>query len=179
MRGPGAMVANHSSWLDIFVLNAAAPLFFVSKAEVAGWPGINILTRVTDTHFVVRDPRLAQDQARSLQSFGLSRELRVAIYDGDTPRTAAEAATEPGLVTLAHDLDLPLVATNPCCFSDSGFLDAHDAMLCIAHSSYIESEDRPRSCAHAWMKPAEARVVGRSPWQPAFFHRGRFRSWMP
>lgn len=64
MRGPGAVVANHSSWLDILVLNAAMPVFFVSKSEVAGWPGINILTRVTDTHFVVRDPRLASAQAR-------------------------------------------------------------------------------------------------------------------
>lgn len=63
MRGPGAVVANHSSWLDILVLNAAMPVFFVSKAEVAGWPGINILTRITDTHFVVRDPRLARAQA--------------------------------------------------------------------------------------------------------------------
>ncbi|MCZ0962690.1 lysophospholipid acyltransferase family protein [Paracoccus benzoatiresistens] len=63
MRGPGAVVANHSSWLDILVLNAAMPVFFVSKAEVATWPGINILTRVTNTHFVVRDPRLAQEQA--------------------------------------------------------------------------------------------------------------------
>lgn len=63
MRGHGATVANHSSWLDILVLNAAAPVFFVSKAEVAGWPGINILTRVTDTHFVTRDPRLARRQA--------------------------------------------------------------------------------------------------------------------
>lgn len=63
MRGPGAAVANHSSWLDIFVLNAAMPVFFVSKSEVAGWPGINILTRVTDTHFVARDPRLARAQA--------------------------------------------------------------------------------------------------------------------
>lgn len=63
MRGPGAVVANHSSWLDIFVLNAALPIFFVSKSEVAGWPGVNILTRVTDTHFVVRDARLARRQA--------------------------------------------------------------------------------------------------------------------
>ena len=68
MRGPGAAVANHSSWLDILALNAAMPVFFVSKAEVAGWPGINILTRVTDTHFVVRDPRLAQAQARDFAS---------------------------------------------------------------------------------------------------------------
>lgn len=62
MRGPGAVVANHVSWLDIFVLNAAMPVFFVSKSEVAGWPGINILTRVTNTHFVTRDPKLARQQ---------------------------------------------------------------------------------------------------------------------
>lgn len=66
MRGPGAVVANHSSWLDILTMNAAMPVFFVSKAEVAGWPGINILTGVTDTHFVARDPRLARAQAEEI-----------------------------------------------------------------------------------------------------------------
>ncbi|MEI5686952.1 DNA polymerase III subunit alpha [Sphingomonas kyungheensis] len=70
---------------------------------------------------------------------------------GDPVEEAAEAA----LVDLAYARDLPLVATNPCCFSDSGFLDAHDAMLCIAHSTYVESEDRVRSCPDAWLKPAE------------------------
>jgi 1-acyl-sn-glycerol-3-phosphate acyltransferase len=64
LHGSGAVVANHSSWLDIFVLNAAMPVFFVSKSEVASWPGINILTRVTNTHFVTRDPRLATLQAQ-------------------------------------------------------------------------------------------------------------------
>ncbi|MBK4215068.1 1-acyl-sn-glycerol-3-phosphate acyltransferase [Paracoccus caeni] len=63
MSGAGAVVANHSSWLDILTMNAAMPVFFVSKAEVRTWPGINILTRVTDTHFVVRDPKLARAQA--------------------------------------------------------------------------------------------------------------------
>ena len=64
MRGPGAVVANHSSWLDIFVLHARKNVFFVAKSEVSGWPGINILTRVTDTHFVTRDPRLAAAQTQ-------------------------------------------------------------------------------------------------------------------
>ena len=63
MRGPGAVVANHSSWLDILTMNAAMPVFFVSKAEVRRWPGINILTAVTNTHFVVRDPKFARAQA--------------------------------------------------------------------------------------------------------------------
>jgi DNA polymerase-3 subunit alpha len=66
-----------------------------------------------------------------------------------------EEAAEQALVDFAYERDLPLVATNPCCFSDSDFLDAHDAMLCIAHSTYVESEDRVRSCPDAWLKPAE------------------------
>jgi lyso-ornithine lipid O-acyltransferase len=50
----GALVANHGSWLDIFALNACAPMYFVSKDEVAGWPGIGLLARVTGTLFIRR-----------------------------------------------------------------------------------------------------------------------------
>jgi DNA polymerase-3 subunit alpha len=68
---------------------------------------------------------------------------------------AIEQAAEAELIDLAYDRGLPLVATNPCCFAESAFGDAHDAMLCIAHSTYVETEDRPRSCPDAWLKPAE------------------------
>ena len=54
MTAPGAMVANHSSWLDIFTLNAAAPVYFVAKSEVAGWAGIGWLARATGTVFIAR-----------------------------------------------------------------------------------------------------------------------------
>lgn len=54
MDRAGAFVANHVSWLDIFVLNAQAPLYFVAKAEVAGWPGIGWLARATGTAFIAR-----------------------------------------------------------------------------------------------------------------------------
>ncbi|MFK7835742.1 MAG: lysophospholipid acyltransferase family protein [Sulfitobacter sp.] len=50
----GAIVANHSSWLDIFSLNAAKRIYFVSKSEVAGWPGIGWLARATGTVFLER-----------------------------------------------------------------------------------------------------------------------------
>ncbi len=68
---------------------------------------------------------------------------------------AIEMAAETELVDLAYARNLPLVATNPCCFAESAFGDAHDAMLCIAHSTYVETEDRPRSSPEAWMKPAD------------------------
>ena len=62
MTEPGAVVANHASWLDIFTLNASKRVYFVSKSEVAGWPGIGLLARVTGTVFINRDPREAKLQ---------------------------------------------------------------------------------------------------------------------
>lgn len=60
MRERGAVVANHSSWLDIFALNAKKRIYFVSKAEVANWPGIGWLARATGTVFIERNPKLAR-----------------------------------------------------------------------------------------------------------------------
>ncbi|MDA0185918.1 lysophospholipid acyltransferase family protein [Roseicyclus sp.] len=64
MIGPGAYVANHVGWLDIFVLNAGKRLYFVAKSEVAGWPGIGWLARGTGTVFIARDRRHAAAQTR-------------------------------------------------------------------------------------------------------------------
>ncbi|GAA4775730.1 DNA polymerase III subunit alpha [Stakelama sediminis] len=66
-----------------------------------------------------------------------------------------EMRAEPHLLDLAYDRNLPLVATNPCCFAEAEFHQAHDAMLCIANSTYVASEERPRSSPAAWMKPAD------------------------
>ena len=81
--------------------------------------------------------------------------LYVELSRRDDP---VETAAEEALIDLAYARDLPLVATNPSCFAEARFGDAHDAMLCIASSSYVDSEDRNRSCPHAWMKPAPAMV---------------------
>ncbi|MBZ8119190.1 1-acyl-sn-glycerol-3-phosphate acyltransferase [Roseovarius sp. LXJ103] len=62
MRDAGAVVSNHASWLDIFVLNAAKRIYFVSKAEVAGWPGIGALARAVGTVFIARDRTQARVQ---------------------------------------------------------------------------------------------------------------------
>ena len=62
MRHPGAVVANHASWLDIFTLNAPQRIYFVSKSEVAGWPGIGTLAKATGTVFIARERREAKLQ---------------------------------------------------------------------------------------------------------------------
>ena len=62
MTGAGAVVANHASWLDIFALNARKRIYFVSKSEVARWPGIGWLARATGTVFIQRDRSEVQGQ---------------------------------------------------------------------------------------------------------------------
>lgn len=64
MQERGAVVANHTSWLDIFALNARKRIYFVSKAEVANWPGIGWLARATGTVFIERDRKKAREQTK-------------------------------------------------------------------------------------------------------------------
>ena len=65
---------------------------------------------------------------------------------------AIEQAAEAALIELAYARDLPLVATNPASYGDPSFHAAHDAMLCIAHSTHLDAAERPRSSAQAWVK---------------------------
>ena len=50
----GTLVANHSSWIDILSLRSNRLIYFVSKSEVASWPGIGFITRITGTIFIER-----------------------------------------------------------------------------------------------------------------------------
>lgn len=68
LNGPGAVVANHASWLDIFALNAGKRVYFVSKSEVADWPGIGWLARATGTVFIRRDPREARAHVETFRA---------------------------------------------------------------------------------------------------------------
>src|SRR4051794_2433658 len=67
-----------------------------------------------------------------------------------------EEAAESALIDLAYERNLPLVATNPAAYSDPAFHAAHDAMLCIANSAYVESADRISSSPNPWLKDAAA-----------------------
>jgi 1-acyl-sn-glycerol-3-phosphate acyltransferase len=62
MRGAGVVVSNHTTWLDIFALNAVQRVRFVAKSEVRGWPGIGWLARATGTLFIRRDRAEATQQ---------------------------------------------------------------------------------------------------------------------
>ena len=93
----------------------------------------------------------AQDLARKLSALFPGRLYIEIARRGD----GVEDAAEDALIDLAYAQDLPLVATNPAMYAESGFYGAHDAMLCIANSTHVDAADRPRSSAEAWVKPEE------------------------
>lgn len=51
------VVANHVSWLDIFVINAVHPCRFVAKAEIRDWPLLGWLSAKAGTVFIARGKR--------------------------------------------------------------------------------------------------------------------------
>lgn len=83
MRGEGGrlIVANHISWLDIFVMNAIQPARFIAKAEVRGWPLIGWLCRRGGTLFISRSLR----QDASKVSRRVSHLLKQGAYIGLFP----------------------------------------------------------------------------------------------
>ena len=103
---------------------------------------------------------IADGQQR--QGRRLSRPASGAVSrTASTSRSSAAAmpiedAAEAALIDLAYARDLPLVATNPAAYADPSFHAAHDAMLCIANSAYVESTDRVTSSPDAWLKDGAA-----------------------
>src|SRR3546814_1603650 len=76
-------------------------------------------------------------------------EMRISDWSSDV------CSSDLHLLDLAYDQDIPIVATNPCCYAEPHFHSAHDTMLCIAQSSYVDSDDRVKSSPDAWMKPGD------------------------
>ncbi|MBV9757918.1 MAG: DNA polymerase III subunit alpha, partial [Alphaproteobacteria bacterium] len=70
--------------------------------------------------------------------------------------TSLERAIEPGLIALADQAGLPLVATNDCFFANPAMHAAHDALLCIAEGKLLSDTDRRRVTPEHWFKPAAA-----------------------
>ena len=82
------MVANHVSWLDIFVLNAIHPSRFIAKSEVRDWPIFGWLSRRIGTIFIERAMR--QDASR------ISRHVSLLLKQGACIGLFPEGTTTDG-----------------------------------------------------------------------------------
>lgn len=122
MTHPGAIVANHSSWLDIFVLNAVQTVYFVAKAEVAAWPLIGWLARATGTVFIARKGTEAKKQQEIFESRLMAGHRLLFFPEGTSTdairvlpfkSTLFEAFFAPALVRSMHIQPVTVVFQAP------------------------------------------------------------------
>ncbi len=87
---PGNMliVANHISWLDIFVLNTVEPGRFIAKSELEEWPLVGHLIAGCGTLFLNRSSR--RDAHR------INERARSVLAAGDTITIFPEGTTTDG-----------------------------------------------------------------------------------
>lgn len=89
---PLMLVANHISWLDIFVINAVLPMRFVAKSEIRRWFAIGWLSEKTGTLFIERNRR--RDTVRVTQL------VAEAMAAGDVAVVFPEGTTSDGTQVL-------------------------------------------------------------------------------
>jgi 1-acyl-sn-glycerol-3-phosphate acyltransferase len=97
-QGPMLVVANHISWLDIMVINAARPCRFVSKADVKEWPLLGPLVVGAGTLFIERESR--RDALRVVHI--MAERLRA----GDVLAAFPEGTTSDGTALLPFHANL-------------------------------------------------------------------------
>ncbi|MEZ5605182.1 MAG: lysophospholipid acyltransferase family protein [Burkholderiaceae bacterium] len=79
-RGGHMLLANHVSWLDVFLVLAIAPAHFVAKAEIARWPLLGTLVSRVGTLFIERGKRHAVHRMNRRIAQALGEGRRVAVF---------------------------------------------------------------------------------------------------
>ena len=107
----GLLVANHISFVDIFLINALLPSAFVAKGDVARWPLIGWLARRNGTVFIERGNRQAAQQAREHLLAALGKGQRLAIFpEGTTTAGDRVLPFHGALFQAAIDAAVPVYA---------------------------------------------------------------------
>jgi 1-acyl-sn-glycerol-3-phosphate acyltransferase len=138
-QAPGRLlVANHTSWLDIFAINALATSAFVAKAELRRWPLAGWLIALAGTVFIERARRHAVHQ--------VIQQLRERIRSGFPVAVFPEATTsiDPALLPFHANLLQAAIAENTAIvplairYLDADGMPSREAAY-VGDSTFIES----------------------------------------
>jgi 1-acyl-sn-glycerol-3-phosphate acyltransferase len=77
-------VANHVSWIDIFLIMASSPAVFVSKEDVKDWPLIGLLAAGAGTIFMQRGSRRAALAVSTLLAQKLAQHHDIVAFPEGT-----------------------------------------------------------------------------------------------
>lgn len=138
-RGPVLLVANHVSWLDILVINAAQPARFVSKADVKHWPVLGALITGVGTLYIERESR--RDAMRVVHQ--MAERLRahdtIAVFpEGTTGDGRTLLPFHANLFQAAISANAPVLPV-ALAFVDGASGQRSDAPLFIGDTSLLAS----------------------------------------
>jgi 1-acyl-sn-glycerol-3-phosphate acyltransferase len=134
----GMIVANHVSWLDIFVINALYPCRFVAKSEIRSWPLAGWLVEKAGTVFIERGNRRELRHVFKGLVTALHSGQRVAFFpEGTTSSQGSLLPFHANLFEAAIDAGAPV---QPYALS---YLDAaggwHAAVDYTGDTTFVDS----------------------------------------
>jgi 1-acyl-sn-glycerol-3-phosphate acyltransferase len=86
----GLVVSNHLSYLDIVILSAAMPCFFVSKVEVKRWPFFGQAASAGGTIFLDRSSRSSANRVAAQITERLTSSMPVLLFPEGTSTDGRE-----------------------------------------------------------------------------------------
>lgn len=148
-RGEGGylIVANHVSWLDIFVLNAIYPSRFIAKSEVRSWPLIGWLCKRSGTIFIERAMRRDAALITQRVSLLLKQGICVGLFpEGTTTDGKQVGHFHSALIQPAIDAGARLCPIALRYLDDQG--EPSSAAAFIGDTTLVQSIWRILRCRH-------------------------------
>ncbi len=136
---PVLIVSNHISWLDIIVLSSIAPVSFIAKSEIDGWPMINAFARLQRTLFVNRN--------RRSEVKGKTQEIAARLAAGDSLVLFAEGTSSDGNRVLPFKSSLFAALGNGADGSETGLVQTATLVYTHMHGLPLNRNQKP---AIAW-----------------------------
>jgi 1-acyl-sn-glycerol-3-phosphate acyltransferase len=132
------MVANHISWLDIFVVNSLEPCRFVAKSDIRGWPMVGWLCAKTGTIFISRGKRSAVRAIFQGVVSSIGAGDRIMFFpEGTTASQGSLLPFHPNLFEAAIEAGVPVQPYAIRYLDEGGGL--HAAADFIGETTIVES----------------------------------------
>jgi 1-acyl-sn-glycerol-3-phosphate acyltransferase len=131
----GLVVSNHLSYLDIIIISAAMPCFFVAKMEIGSWPFFGRAARSGGTIFLDRSSLASANAVAGQMTERLKLPIPVLLFPEGTSTDGAQvlrfhsrlidpATTMGALITgaaIRYVIDGGVEERELCWYGDEGF----------------------------------------------------------
>lgn len=108
---PTLFISNHISYLDMVIISSVIEGCYISKAEVAHWPGVGTIARLIRTIFIDRRPQFAVKQRNEVLERLAGKDNIIMFAEGTTSDGTRVLPFKSSIIGVAEDgqfKDLPI-----------------------------------------------------------------------